>query len=545
LLERNLAYFQEKHPALYDRLRKTTPIELEKTRKGTSYTAKIDNIYIHSSFDPVAESKRKILAFAPSLKDSLMFIGLGLGYDLMAFDDLHDVDIIILENRLDVLRSSLNIVDYERIGKNNRFYFITEPDTQAVSKIPLKQGLLRIDNKPLVNTDKTGFYEKVMALLAERLKREVADLNTTGYFSKIWLRNSVSNILRLRDSFSLTKIHGKFSSFPAAVVSSGPTLEQTISQLIPYTDKCVIIATASAARRLAKEHIEPHFILSTDGGYYSSWQLRNLNFQNSLLVTDLSVHKGTHEQHKGNRAFFSSGLSYLDYFLPEKSKSMPELPMQGTVAATAIMFASYIGCLEVFLFGQDVGFPFNMTHCRGTIASTYRSQRTYRMNSLESMDMKEIIEGRCELDRDYEGRRLLSDFKLKLYKEWFSSVRMRLYQTSPKAAFIPSIPTGKLKESIPKTGSVRAALNSVQSKEPVHFNREKATEEVENFLEMTEKSGDINSLFSALPPDLAKGVKDYASFEMFRLNRGLTEEDNVRQKIKEYFQTCLKAWKNR
>jgi hypothetical protein len=482
-------------------------------------------------------------ALKAGLKDSVMFIGFGLGYDLLSLGDVQGLDLIILENRLDLLRASLSVVDFDRIGRKNRLHFIYEIDAQRISSLPLRTGLLRVDNKPLVNADRSGFYAKVLALLAERLKRDVAELNTTGYFSRIWLRNAATNLPRLNDSLSLLNLHGQFSRFPAAVFSSGPTLEQSLKQILPFADQCVLISTSSALRRLQKEHLHPHFVVSTDGGAYASWQLRGLKTDRSILVTDLSVHKDVHRMHTGDRAFFLSGLTYLDHFLGKSGEKIPHFPMQGTVAAAAVMLASYLGCLEVFLFGQDLGFPFGVAHCRGTISHNYRLPRTNRFKTLESWETEEIMASRIESDHDYENRPLLSDFKLKLYKEWFSSIHLRLYQTSSKAAFVPTIPIGKIRDHAPSTGSAREILEKFKTRLSVRFDPAASAEEADRFRSILKDYGDWEKGMENLPESLRKGIRDFASFEIFRFERGLAGSEEVRKKIDEFFLICLKAWK--
>lgn len=94
------------------------------------------SLFLHSSHDPQQEAVRLIEKFDTSIPKVWFIIGLGLGYHLFELVKRLDdqSEIIVIEKRIDLFKSSLSLFDWSKILKDKGVGFIIGQELEEVSR---------------------------------------------------------------------------------------------------------------------------------------------------------------------------------------------------------------------------------------------------------------------------------------------------------------------------------------------------------------------------------------------------------------------------
>jgi hypothetical protein len=418
---KNLDWLQSLSPALHLSVSSAPSIPFEIGKTGYP-TFKSSGRYAHSPYDPVREAERQFASSGYAGQSVVVCFGVGAGYGLLPLIGLDSCErIVLVEENPSWFSLSCDVVDYVRLAKGRRLAFCLGPDapdftallsgTDASSVFVLEHGVLASDPA-------SRFYAEARDSFRMFLKHLSADANTSGYFSLPWFMNSWLNAARRRESLDLTALKSAFNRRPAAVVSAGPGLEESFGLLRTMAGQgAVLIAAASVVRRLAEGGLVPHFVVSTDAGFYNSWNTREgLPDKRTLLVADISAHHGGLPDGEARFAFFDFGLGFAR---PIK-RHMPGFTMAGTVASSCMELAAFLGCGPVTLFGQDFGFPSMISHCRGTIHERWGRLVQSRTRTLDTLDADGLMSEDRSWTEDYDSRPIMTSVKHLLYRDWFA-----------------------------------------------------------------------------------------------------------------------------
>jgi hypothetical protein len=400
------------------------------------------------------------------------------------------------------------------------------------------------------------FYDRVRKIVKTRLDRLLSEINTTGYFAPVWFANTMRNLKFLDGSVDLSAFKTAFASFPAAVVSAGPTLDETVSGLKPMADRFVIIAAATAVRRLLASGIVPHFVVSTDAGYYNSCHTKGLDLRSSIFVSDLSVNhlvpRTTGSRTCGSRtngsrrAWIDFSLGFHDLFT-RPGLELPRFNMAGTVASTSVELACFLGCSQIWLFGQDFSFVDGRSHCKRTMYESYNLLRQSRTSTFDTAEARSIYTEKMEHDVNYNDKRVMTSVKLKLYKDWFEKQYRGLRQTSSKSAKLSNAPCEDFSSEAGRSGVAERLNGLIRTMKWKPDNRIRGLiAEAEKKLDSagSEKDGSLKAYMAELDPRLSAGLRTYIEFEVFRASRVSPDGGfpaSVRGKIRDYLHTLSRA----
>lgn len=534
MLQKNFDFFQKDYKDVYNQLKKISfPLTIEPSKKSIYPTIKLNNQYIYSPYDPLKEAEKLIKITSYHNQKTLIFFGYAMGYILLPLLPLKNKTLYIFEKNIKLFYESLKYIDYSVLCRENQVFF----NIQDVSSLPntedLKDSLFF--EHPLLIKQEKKFYKTIKTKLKENIEHSLADLTTLGYFSPIWFRNSVLNLKNLSKSYSLKSFQNKFKGVSVCLVAGGPALEKTLSILKEHKDSALIVAVGTAVKRLLKSGIIPHFIVSTDAGFYNSWHTRKLNIP-SVLVTDFSTHFLSFQKYSGKKTFFNYDMGYLDFFL--KNDSIPKFSMQPTVSAAAVEFIRFLGADTIFLFGQDFAFLDYKTHCKSTISETYALLSQTKMKPYSSREMDSIFSEQLEMTENYKNQPIMTSLKLKLYAKEFVFQNMKIYQTSQEASKINQIPYSRnIKDS---TFSIETLLNSNLSSLSIQIDKTQIKQELRAYKNLLEKEG-AEQLFNRASPSFLKGLKTFLEFD---LKKETLASAKIKRKIDDYIFFMEKILKN-
>jgi len=168
-LEKNIKIIEKINPELADAIMNTPPaadIQIANSKIGVP-SIRIGNTLLHSLYDPFKEAEGWVRHYKDKVEraSSVIVFGFGLGYHIMELCKITEVDIIVFEPRLDILRTAFELIDLTFII--SRVRFITGNEIPEVNKC-----FIILEHRPSVNLN-PGYFEYVHSRLKvlQRFKR--------------------------------------------------------------------------------------------------------------------------------------------------------------------------------------------------------------------------------------------------------------------------------------------------------------------------------------------------------------------------------------
>ncbi|MCX7970641.1 MAG: DUF115 domain-containing protein [Negativicutes bacterium] len=187
--------------------------------------------------------------------------------------------------------------------------------------------------------------------------------------------NFWQNIHCLPSGLSWRPLIASWRGVAAACVSSGPSLDVSVSWLKKQTGRTLVIAAGSGVPALQSHGIVPDIALAIDPFPCNSGELTTVLSPRSLLVTTPQVPPAVIRSHRGPLAFVSLfGRSPEgDWWTAWRDiyPDVAELQASVSVSVAAISLALFLGCRPVFLFGQDLAYAGRRHHAAGALASQW------------------------------------------------------------------------------------------------------------------------------------------------------------------------------
>lgn len=204
----------------------------------------------------------------------------------------------------------------------------------------------------------------------------------------------------------------------AALVSAGPSLDETVSFLKIKSCNLDIYCVGSALRVLLKNGIVPKAVIITDSLDGIINQIP-LDFTGDLYFLSTANYKAV-QQHIGKKQIlFQEGFELAEEFANRYQQ--PLFSTGGSVATTTFSLIEWLGYKELYLFGQDLSFPSQQTHAKNSTSN--REVGAYQK-------LIEIISN--------DGTKVHTTPNLITYKRWFDKAfqksDIRIYNTAAKGA---------------------------------------------------------------------------------------------------------------
>jgi Uncharacterized protein conserved in bacteria len=383
-LQSNLAWLKERFPRAYAQLqhaeRDLTRYILIPSRNGSMNvavrTAEGKDVYFYSRYEPESEAARWVEVHAAELggKSNVILYGFGLGYHAAELTRTYpDLNLHIYEPDLQLLLAAMETIDLKAlldrpqvkdfvVGKDKdhrdglfyRFMKYAKGETATLS----------IPNYDKLDAEwKRAFVEDAKMAIQNYVSHE----NMYDKFGLEWTRNALYNMAYNITTPPITGLKGKLAGVPAVIVGAGPSLERDIETLRKLKRHALIIAAGSSIRALKHFGIDPHLIVSMDGGYANYAVFQNMEIQDIPLLyvpqVEYRVIDGT-SRHLFH-VFFNT--DYITMYLMGLGADDPVFRSSHSVTGTAIQAAVWMGCSEVILAGQDLSYPVDQIYAEGSL----------------------------------------------------------------------------------------------------------------------------------------------------------------------------------
>ena len=436
MIEKNIQLFKERDIFFNNIKTNCSELFIENSKTGLP-TAKYNNLYLHSKYDPIKEAKKTALEYKKS--DLFVFAGFGLGYLVEEIANIFPESyIVVFEPNKELFYAALSCRDYTSLVKNKNIRFILENSAEEIKRVLIPRYIKKVTYIPLSNRTKNNdeVFNPISHIIKLYLDRLNINKNTLNKFGKLWVKNQIKNLPLLGYKNDISDIFYQFKDIPGIIVSAGPSMELIIPYLKEVKDKFLILAVDTALKSLLKEGIEPDIVMSIDSQFWNAKHLEGIKTNKTILVADSSIQSSALRSFD-NRVYFIHSTFPMGKFFESHRMQFPKIASGGSVSTNIWDFAQKLGLSSTYFIGQDLGYPGNITHYKNSYFELNMLNSSTRLNSLETQSFKYIYNGFPHKVVSNSGSTILSDKRMSIYVDWFKE-KLSLLKINNNFTFSPN-----------------------------------------------------------------------------------------------------------
>lgn len=373
---------------------------VDKAKNGKKIL-KLNDMHIYSQYNPDQAVEAYMETEIQGDKTEYILIGIGLGYHL---------DYLVEKSPNSNIQYVFLDTEEERLYKKyNAKQYIRLPNVQPLNNQPISNEAHIIVRQSYVRAVENG-DNPVLHQFLQDIKIRQATYKKREKQLKENFQYNITNFTPIKKRSDNRK--------SAALVSAGPSLDDTVSFLKSKVQELDIYCVGSALRVLLKNGVVPTAVIITDPLDAITEQIP-LNYTGQLYFLSTANYRAV-QQHQGKKQIlFQEGFELAEKFA--KKHEQPLFSTGGSVATTTFSLIEWLGYEEVYLFGQDLGFSAKQTHAENS---------TSNREVGEYQKLIEIIAN--------DGSTIHTTPNLLTYKSWFNRAfqnsNMRIYNTAAKGA---------------------------------------------------------------------------------------------------------------
>lgn len=328
--------------------------------------------YSERNLDKIVRLRvRKMLEKIESKWHKLMLLaGFGLGYEIeKLLEMLGDVEKMIIVTQPRIFEAAMQLRDLRELLSDKRILEILPNDHLAIRALfeMLYESVIS-QEVLLVDVGIPGESEEVYRKLYEHYMGMIL-IKKTAILSKDMAINLSRNIPVFNMCVGVKEYFERFS-WPAVVVSGGPSLDSDLENVKKVQNKAIIISISASLKPLLREGIIPDFVLfvdPTDRQYELYMKKVDVPEKTLVVLTPAVNWQFFSDPHYKIVSLYSKQyLRVFELFDPIIMKK-GEVFGGGSVAHTALGFALKITSGPVILVGQDLAYPTRgKTHATGS-----------------------------------------------------------------------------------------------------------------------------------------------------------------------------------
>lgn len=475
--------------------------ELKKSKTGDP-TLEIDGVWIHSRFDPKKEAERFATELPHDGSDRIyLLFGAGLGYILPYLINKENVTIIWMEPFPFFIQEAFKIFDFSKHLLDGKLILITgEGMEDQLSEAVKGKGTHPISFVPHRGSWqwKEADYQRLKFTAEQMFHKKDVNLATLTRFEKIWAKNICYNLPELSKFRPVSDLFGIAEGISIVVCGAGPSLSESISELITYRNQFLLLAVDTALPILTSFGVEPDLIFSVDPQALNSQYLEDYSGDAILVFDPTSTYLSLRLDKGPNKGFVTSSPFPLIRLLERTGTSeIGSVPFGGSVSTNAASLATLMGAKFVFLVGQDLSFTKGLAHSKGAVLEerlNYLESRKFRREKhnykqLFALPQKKVTGNREET--------YITNEKMLIFKKWFEDHAKENPWTNltkfgarlegiPHSEFEQEFPSGNSAEKnnqIKLVESVRNQIRSQLTKEVSFFDTSQLVSEIQSTTE--------------------------------------------------------------
>ncbi|MFO1524522.1 MAG: 6-hydroxymethylpterin diphosphokinase MptE-like protein [Turneriella sp.] len=302
------------------------------------------------------------------------------------------------------------------------------------------------------------FYTRTITDLKKKLASRFSDLFTRLEFEERWVFNALSKLPLMHAARPVSSLFGLGRGGSALIVSTGPSLRDSLREIRACAEHYFIACADSAYRVLVRAGIRPHLVFSLDSQAHTAKHFgllpRGMKGNYPILVCDAVSNPCVARDWQGemavsftaqyidsisasgkteSRRVVSPGCDYLEeeHFFSGQAGIIPgDLQSGGSVATSIFDLMRLMEFDRIVLIGQDLAYTRREIHTPGTHhTDEWLSKTTNRLQPLENINERVIRRRHTKREISVTGKPIVTDYVLSLYRDWFATAIERLHET--------------------------------------------------------------------------------------------------------------------
>ncbi|MBM9578973.1 motility associated factor glycosyltransferase family protein [Leptospira sp. 201903070] len=456
VLSKNLKALSTVSPGIEERILESDQ-ELEvKTSKTGLPILVADGISLHSSMDPVTESKRLLEGLKKGDEERVfLFFGAGIGYSIQESLKRKNVTTVWMEAEAIVLRYALSYFDYSEFIESGSLRILLSPIIEqdlyaafrGISGFPISFIAHRGSNQW-----KKESYEELRFIAEGFFHKKDVNISTLTRFERIWTRNFISNLPALSGMQPIKTLFGICEGkVDVLVCGAGPSLLLSLEEIRSYRERYVIIAVDTALMVLWNSGIDPDLVFSVDPQALNSKYLEGYSGNAKIVFDPTSSYHSLRLPGEFKHGFFtSSPFPLIRILSSDPEEEIGVIDFGGSVSTNAVSLAERMEARNVLLVGQDLSFPNKLAHCKGAVLEE-------RLNYIESRKLRREYHNHKQMTAlpvkhapSLKGGSVRTNEKLLIFKKWLEEhpKKKPWFNLGREGVVLEGIPNPKFSEYI-------------------------------------------------------------------------------------------------
>ena len=441
---------------------------LNKTKGREEYYVSVEGKNLASSVAPKISALRMIGETKIRETDLVVVFGLGNPHLIQILNEKIAPNQIILfiDSSEEILSSLWDNFIYPAMEIPGRHLFLGERLLHLlwgyIESLPIERlsGIKFFRNNPSIQLNPT-FYQEIEERINKLFSSKMSDLLTKFEFERIWVRNSISNLIQYNSNptprYKFKGCLGDYSHIPAILVSAGPSLRSQCDFIKENRDKVFVFACDTALKVLLKFGIIPDGVMTLDAQLHSYFHflgedlseipifadfvtspalLRNFKFKS--IIHSLTAKFQVDASGKPFREITAGGA-----IVEEKIGDIGDVQSGGSVATSAFDILRQMGFSPIYLTGQDLAYTGREIHSTGTHHNEKWLTVLNRKKSLEKINEEIVRKRETKYVKGCDGGNVLTDYVLGIYKHWFEesakTTTLEIYNVSSRGSYIENV----------------------------------------------------------------------------------------------------------
>lgn len=389
ILDGNLKQIRRYNPDLADKIANYTTLKNEISLCETKLKEPnllYNSVPMHSMENADKEAQEVFTNTTDNLNHVHLIYGLGLGYLFKEFSDKAKGAIILYEPDIEILRVTLEIVDFSKELTNERIFIVS--DFMMLEKI--FYSIYSYGTKTKMHF--LDYHRTYQANVLEELKNEITRLNSiianNVNFQKknfyFFLNSTIDGMEEKIKIPPLQVLENKFKNIPAVIISAGPSLSKNLEILKKFQDKAVIFCVGTALKSVSENGIKPDF-LNVIEMYDCSTQIENQKTEDLNFISEAYTNKAFHKKFTYKNKFLTLSRENIVniWFAQLLNTDDSVYKTRGTVSYNALHSAKMMGCNPIILIGQDLAYADNKVYADNSPYSTLKIHTNPETNQPE------------------------------------------------------------------------------------------------------------------------------------------------------------------
>lgn len=334
---------------------------------------------IHSKYNPCQESEKWLAQYENDINigEHICLYGFGLGYYLEAIIKRYpDKKIFIYEPEIEIFLGCLEGRDITGLLSHSNIVTMGIGNSELANEyffqylLSQSYGNISLLVAPAYQVLYQEKFQDFKDTLLKRIQMFRSNLATLRRFGLEWTENIFLNLPSFIKGASIYRLQNKFEKIPAIIVGSGPSLQDDIDYLHQLKKHALIIAAGSSIQALLKAGIEPHMIVSIDGGKSNYNVFKNIDISQIPLAAGSFIKHNILEGEIEPLFHVPLDIDLISTYLFNLFDTEPKIFSTTSVTGTAIQIAKLFGCSKIIFMGQDLSFPQDQYYSSGVVHIT-------------------------------------------------------------------------------------------------------------------------------------------------------------------------------